>query len=262
MNGHIQIMGSGIEGVAAFLAVASIFLYFLAAAVTGKKYRNWPWHRCLFWTLGVFCVTAAAVGPLAALAHSSFKAHMMSHLLLGMLAPLLLVFGKPMTLLLRALDTDSARMLTRLLKSRPIGLLSNPLVAAILNIGGLCLLYLTDLYTLMHHSLFLYMFVHAHVFLAGYLFTISIIYVDLSPHRFSYVYRSVVLILALAGHKILSKHIYAHPPDGVPKQQAETGGMLMYYGGDLIDMVLIAVFCYQWYKSVTPYETPVVEKTM
>lgn len=253
--------GNSTEVIWPIVAGVSIVLYFLAAVFTGKKYRSWPVHRYFFWTLGVLCISAAVIGPLAALAHTNFKAHMLSHLLLGMLAPLLIVFSKPMTLLLRVLRTDSARILARLLKSRPIGLLSNPAIAAILNVGGLGVLYLTDLYMLMHHFLFLFILVHMHVFVAGYLFTISIIYIDLSPHRFSYIYRSLVLILALAGHKILSKYIYAHPPAGVPKQQAEAGGMLMYYGGDLIDLALITILCYQWYKTATPNAIPPTEKT-
>jgi len=28
--------------------------------------------------------------------------------------------------------------------------------------------------------------------------------------------------------------------------------MLMYYGGDAVDAVLIAIFCYQWFISARP----------
>ncbi|RNF40345.1 cytochrome c oxidase assembly protein [Planococcus salinus] len=261
MNGHIQTTGTSFETIAGGIGIAAVLLYFVMAALTGKKFRKWPVHRYFLWSIGVLCAAAAVTGPLAALAHTNFKVHMMGHLLLGMLAPLLMVFGKPMTLLLRSLSTRYARLLTRLFKSRPIRLLSNPLTAATLNIGGLYLLYMTDLYMMTHQSLFLYALVHVHVFLAGYLFTISIIYIDISPHRFSYIYRSVVMILALAGHKILSKYIYANPPSGVSKPEAEAGGMLMYYGGDLIDLALITIFCYQWYKDATPRAFPSMENT-
>ncbi|MDF2653210.1 MAG: hypothetical protein K0Q73_9015 [Paenibacillus sp.] len=61
-----------------------------------------------------------------------------------------------------------------------------------------------------------------------------------------------MLILAMAGHSILSKFIYESPPSGVPieqAEQAEQGAKLMYYGGDVIELILIVVFCFQWYKS-------------
>lgn len=62
---------------------------------------------------------------------------------------------------------------------------------------------------MMHESLFLYVFIHIHVFLAGYLFTVSLAYVEPIPHRTSFLYRSSILVLALAAHGILSKYIYA-----------------------------------------------------
>jgi len=48
-----------------------------------------------------------------------------------------------------------------------------------------------------------------------------------------------------ACHGILSKYIYAHPPMGVPIDQAKTGGLVMYYGGDAIGLILITILCYQ-----------------
>lgn len=252
MHSHVQAEGTGFEMIVTVLLVSAFLLYPLAAIVTSRKYKKWPVHRYVFWSGGVFCAGAALVGPLAVFAHTNFIGHMVGHLLLGMLAPLLLVLAAPMTLLLRTLDVPAARKLTRVLKSRPLHFLNNPLTAAVLNIGGLYVLYTTDLYLLMHQSIFLYTLVHLHVFLAGYLFTISIIYVDITSHRYSYLYRAVVLILALAGHKILSKYIYANPPNGVPRGEAEAGSMWMYYGGDIIDLALIILLCYQWYKATAP----------
>lgn len=28
--------------------------------------------------------------------------------------------------------------------------------------------------------------------------------------------------------------------------------MLMYYGGDIVDLLLVAVFCRQWYRAMAP----------
>lgn len=231
------------------LTLLLLLAYYAAARTTSHRLRRWPLYRHVCWTLGILSLVLSLVGPIAEQAHHQFTAHMMVHLLLGMIGPLFIAFSCPMTLALRTLSTSSGRKLTRLLKSRLVQMFSHPLVAALLNIGGLWILYTTELYAVMHESLFLYAAIHIHVFLAGYLFTISILGNEPAPHRYPIQFRIMVLILAAAGHNILSKHLYAHPPSGVSVTQAETGSMLMYYGGDLVDIVIMVALCHQWYKT-------------
>ena len=40
----------------------------------------------------------------------------------------------------------------------------------------------------------------------------------------------------------------------ITKSHAEIGGMLMYYGGDAIEILLIVILCYQLFKSTGPRE--------
>lgn len=225
------------------------FGYIIAAHYSNKKYRMWPIHRTVSWIIGVFCIVFALVGPLAKLSHTNFQAHMYTHLLLGMLGPLLLAFSAPITLLLRTLPIKYARILSKLLKSEYVRFVSHPITATILNIGGLWVLYTTELYNAMHTSTLLFAFIHFHVFLAGYIFTISMIYIDPSPHRTSFGMRAAVLVFAMAAHNILSKLIYANPPTGVEKTEGELGGMTMYYGGDFIDVMIVIALCYQYFKT-------------
>lgn len=241
-----------IEFTAGSIALAALLLYPIAMHISNGKHRKWPFHRYIFWAAGIILAALTLTGPLAQLAHTDFTSHMAGHLLLGMLAPLILVFGKPMTLLMRTLNVPAARNLSRLLNNRYVSFVTNPIIAAILNIGGLFLIYMTDLFTLMHTSAWLYGLVHLHVFLAGYLFTISIIYIDITTHRYSFMYRAIVLVLALGFHKVLSKLIYAAPPTGISKDAGESGALLMYYGGDIIDLGLIVILCWQWYQAHAP----------
>lgn len=231
-----------------------ILLYIGAGFVSNRSphLQKWPYWRYVLWSIGVLCAGIAVIGPLADQARIDFPAHMVGHLLLGMLAPLLLVLAAPMTLLLRTLPVSAAKKMTLLLRSSYVRVISHPVTASILNIGGLWVLYTTDLYHMMHNSLWVHVLVHLHVFLAGYLFTMSMIYIDPVAHRYSYLYRSIVFIFALAAHGILSKYLYASPPEGVSVNQAETGSMIMYYGGDAIDAVLIFILCLQWYQSAQP----------
>ena len=238
-------------GIPALLAIG---FYIGAVLVTNQRghLRKWSLLRTSSFVTGVLFAAAAVVGPLSRQSHADFTAHMMGHLLLGMLAPLLIALAAPMTLLLRTLNVHVARKLSRLLQRHPIRFFTHPIVASILNIGGLWLIYTTNLYAAMHTNLLLHVFIHIHVFIAGYLFTISLLYIDPVSHRLSFPYRTTVFILALAGHGILSKFIYAYPPEGVPEEQARTGALLMYYGGDAVDLLLIFILFRQWYKFGRP----------
>jgi putative membrane protein len=231
------------------LLLLVIAMYIVAVIISNRRYKQWPYSRTLFWVLGVFFAAFAMIGPFADRAHIDFNAHMLGHLLLGMLAPLFMVLATPMTLLLRTLPVILARRLSRTLKSWFVRTLTDPTVGSLLNVGALWILYCTDLFKVMHQNIFVHILVHLHVFIAGFIFTMSIISIDLTSHRTSYLYRTIVLLIALAAHSILSKYIYAYPPNGVPAAQAEMGGKLMYYGGDAIDFVLIYILFYQWFRA-------------
>ncbi len=242
-------------------AVILLIGYLMAMRVADRKFKKWPRRRLFLWVLGLLTAASAFVGPLGNAAHESFVAHMYGHLLLGMLAPIFLACSKPMTLLLRALPVDDARLVSRVLNSAYGRFITNPFVASFLNIGGLFLIYMTDLYVWMHENMLLFIIVHLHVFLAGYLFTISLIYVDITSHRYAYWYRALALVAALGFHKALSKLIYQSPPPTVPTGEGRTGAMVMYYGGDIIDLVLIIILCYHWYRKATPEQGAETAKT-
>jgi len=246
-----HVSGSGSLGVEAILALPfALALIFYGAGVVLHRRRGstWPWYRSIFWVLGIGAAAAGFVGPLAAAAHEDFVAHMWGHLLVGMVAPLLLVLASPVTLAVRTLHVVPARRLSRILSSWPARVATAPVVAAVLNVGGMWLLYSTPLYDAMRGNVLLHLVVMAHFLLAGYLFTVAIIPIDPAPHRAGFPLRMVVLVLALAAHGILAKTIYASPPAGVPTPEAQAGAMLMSYAGDVIDAAIITVLCAQWYR--------------
>lgn len=234
------------------LFLVLIVLYIVAVKVANRRFNRWPATRTICWILGVLAAAAALTGPLAARAHDDFVYHMLGHLLLGMLSPLLVACSAPVTLLLRSLTISWARGLSAWLKRRPMRLLSHPVTASLLNVGGLWVLYYSGLYSAMQYHSVLHVLVHAHMFVAGYLYAAALLCIDPSPHQAGYGFRAGILVLSLAGHGILAKILYAYPPGGVPIAQAESGAQLMYYGGDAVDLILIFLFCLQWYKSARP----------
>lgn len=249
----------GAFGWAVFDALVVLVLSVAAAGYAvglwASRHRGpWPVRRTVAWYAGLVCAGAGLVGPIAAAARESFTAHMGGHVLLGMAAPVCLVLAAPVTVALRALPVESARALSRVLRRRWVRVVSHPVVAATLSAGGLWMLYTTDLYPLMHASVLVHAVVHAHVLLAGYVFTTSLIGVDPDPHRASIRLRSVVLIVFVAAHSVLAKWLYAHPPAGVEAADARVGAQLMYYGGDVVDVTLIVLLLAGWYTATRPRE--------
>jgi putative membrane protein len=124
--------------------------------------------------------------------------------------------------------------------------------AAVLDAGGLWVLYRTGLYPRMGEHAWLHLVVSGHTLAAGYLLTAAVIGTDPAPHRPGLRVRALVLVAFVAAHDILAKQLYAHPPAGVAAPQAQAGAQLMYYGGDLLDLLLITIFCWQWYTAAAP----------
>nr|WP_296072123.1 cytochrome c oxidase assembly protein [uncultured Actinoplanes sp.] len=232
------------------LLLAAGLGYATALLAVRRQARDWPLRRTVFWFAGLAAAAVAVTGPPPGAAghpmggHHDLTAHMLTHLLLGMAAPLLLVVAAPLTLALRALPTPYARRLSGLLGSAPVRAVTHPVTALILNAGGMWLLYTTGLYQVPGHQL--------HLLGAGYLFTAAVVGVDPASHRPGRRTRAVVLLVYLAAHSILAKYLYGHPPAGVRPADGRSAAELMYYGGDLIDIALIAEFCRQWYAAGRP----------
>jgi putative membrane protein len=176
------------------------------------------------------------------------REHMLQHLLIGMVAPILLVLAAPITLLLRSLPAWHARRVARLIRSGPVHVLANPMVALALNIGGMAALYFTPLYLTMQHSPLLHLLVHVHFLFAGCLFAWVIAGPDPAPNRPSVPARLVLLGVAIFIHATLAQLLYAglFVSVPVPPEQRQGGAELMYYGGDLAELGLAFALVSSW----------------
>ena len=205
--------------------------------VRAARRTHWPRARTARWVLGV----AVAATGLAVAELPDLRAGVGGHLLFGMVAPLLLVTAAPVTLALRALPVRHARSVARVLRSRPAAVLTHPAVAAVLDGGGVWLMFRTDLLAAVPPAL-----VHAHMLLAGYLFAFSLVGRDPAPHRPALGVRAGVLVVAVAVHDVLAKLVYASPPLGVPVAQAEAAGVLLYYGAAPVHLALLVLLGREW----------------
>lgn len=250
---HVHDQVSGPESyVVSFLLGALLLLYFTAATKNRSSSSRWTLWRTASFSIGIILLGIALSPAVMAYAHSDLRGHMVQHLLLGMFAPLALVLGAPGTLLLRSIQTEVARRLVALLDTRPVRFLIHPITALILDMGGMCLLYLSPLYVISTTSPTIHFLVHLHFVLSGYLYTWSIAGPDPAPNRPSLVLRLGVLFIGTAVHATLSKLMYAYSfPRGTGRDlvEIEESAKLMYYGGDLAEILLAIAFFAIWFRT-------------
>jgi len=193
------------------LLILAVALYIKGVAILKKRGDAWPVGRTIAFALGIAGIDFATSGGLGVYAMYSFEYHMIAHMTLGMIAPIGIVLGAPITLALRTLpqgrtseERGPRQILVALLHSRVGILLTNPVIALALFDGSLFVLYFTDLFGNLMSSHAGHLLMNIHFILAGFLFFMIIIGVDPSPRRIHHLVRIVILFAAMAIHAFFS----------------------------------------------------------
>jgi putative membrane protein len=222
---------------------SAVLAAYFVAAWRERSRSGWSRLRLASFTLGIIMIVAAVV-PVGGWQYG-LRGHMLQHLLLGMFAPLALVTGAPMTLLLRSVPARRARFITALLRRRPAVVLTHPAIALLLDIGGMYVLYLTPLFAISMSNGPVHVLVHLHFVISGYLFAWAIAGPDPAPCRPGTPVRLAILFIATAAHASLGKIMYGYGfPRGVGASafEMESAAQWMYYGGDIAGLLLIVAF--------------------
>jgi putative copper resistance protein D len=189
------------------ILVVLVALYIKGVSILKKRGDVWPVGRTIAFACGVALIDFATSGGLGVYALFSFEYHMLAHMVLGMLAPIGLVLGAPITLALRTLPqgrTPEERgvrgTLIAFLHSRYSIILTNPLTALALFDGSLFVLYFTNLFGNLMQSHAGHLFMTIHFLLAGFLFFHVIIGIDPNPRKIPHLVRIVILFGAMSIH--------------------------------------------------------------
>jgi cytochrome c oxidase assembly factor CtaG/putative copper export protein len=189
------------------LIVAFLAFFYVAGVVRlHRRGDRWPIHRTVFWLLGLALLFYVTNGPVNEYERYLFSVHMLGHMLLGMLVPLLLVPAAPITLALRTIDkrTDGSRGMREwimIVVHSPVSrVLTNPIVTAIIFAGSLLAFYYTPLFSWATTDHIGHEWMIVHFLIAGYLFVQSLIGVDPVPYRASYPIRLITLFATMGFH--------------------------------------------------------------
>jgi len=191
-----------------WILICAFVIFFYLAGVMRLRRRgdSWPAFRAVLWVSGMLLLAYVTNGGVNVYEKYLFSAHMMAHMTLGMMIPVLLVPGAPITLALRTIHkrTDGSRgpreWIMIAVHSRPFALFANPVVAAALFAGSLWLFYYSPLLSWAATNHLGHQWMVVHFLITGYIFVQSLIGIDPSPGRPSYPVRLMILLGTMAYH--------------------------------------------------------------
>jgi len=193
------------------LLILAVALYIKGVVVLTRRGDKWPVGRTISFALGISAIDFATSGGLGVYSNFAFSWHMVSHMVLGMIAPIGIVLGAPITLALRTLpqsrdgiERGVRGLLISALHSRYSRIITNPLVALAIFDGSLFALYFTPLFGGMMQSHLGHLVMSVHFLLAGILFFHVIVGVDPNPRKVPHLVRIGILLAAMSIHAFFS----------------------------------------------------------
>lgn len=246
-----------------------LFFYFAGVWRLRKRGDAWPIYRTVLWTLGIVLLFYITNGGVNVYEKYLFSAHMSAHMVLTMGVPLLLVPGAPITLAARAIRKrrDGSRggreWLLLAVHSRFAGVISNPIVAAVLFAGSLWAFYYTPVFRWATTDHIGHEWMIVHFLITGYLFVQSLIGIDPVKYRLPYPFRLLLLLLTMAFHaffglSIMQMHgllladwfgAMGRTWGDSPLVDQQAGGGIAWSIGEIPTVILAIVVAIQWSRS-------------
>lgn len=247
---------------AALTLMAAVYLS--AARVVGRRHpaRPWPVSRTGSFLLGLAVIAVATQSSVGVYDDVLFSAHMVQHLLLIMVAPPMLVFARPVTLLLHATRNPLHTRLKRLLRSRAVSALTWPPAAVTLYAAVVISTHLTPLMNLVLENAAVHEAEHVLYLVVGYLYFLPIIGSEPIRWRMPVFGRYLLLlvtmpvdalvgaVLILASHELFPGYARTGRTWGPGLvTDLHQGGLIMFAGSDLIMVALALILAVRFVRT-------------
>ncbi|MGY3334960.1 putative membrane protein [Streptomyces filamentosus] len=251
-----------------FGCLAALGLYAWGVARLRRRGDAWPVSRTVLFTAGVLTIALVMCTRLNDYGMVMFSVHMVQHMVISMVSPILLLLGAPVTLALRALPVAGRgslgprELLLKLLHSRYMRIVTHPVFTIGMFIASLYGLYFTPLFDTLMGSKTGHIAMMVHFLAVGLVFFWPIMGVDPGPHRPGYVMRMLELFAGMPFHAFFGIAMmmatqpmvkaYENPPASLGIEaladQNAAGGIAWAFSEIPSVLVLIALV-YQWYHS-------------
>jgi cytochrome c oxidase assembly factor CtaG len=250
-------------------ALLAFGLYTAGVVRLWRRGDRWPIGRLIAWTLGVATVLLVTNTGLNDYGMVLFSAHMMQHMVLSMLSPIMLLLGAPITLALRALRPAGKgnakgprELLVALLHSRYVRIVSHPAATIPLFVASLYVLYFTPLFDFLMQSRIGHLAMMVHFLAVGLLFFWPIMGVDPGPHRPGFVLRIIELFMGMPFHAFFGVAVMmateqlvhtfsaaASPPGTHLLDDQKIAGGITWAFGEIPTAIVLIALTLQWARS-------------
>nr|WP_042194917.1 cytochrome c oxidase assembly protein [Kibdelosporangium sp. MJ126-NF4] len=252
------------------LAIAMAVLYVLGVRRLRARGDAWPVGRTVAWLCGCATILLATSSGIGRYSPAMFSIHMISHMMLNMLAPILLVLGGAVTLALRALPAAGKNnppgpreWIVALVHSPVAKVLTHPVVALVLFVGSYYVLYFSGLFDSALDLHWAHLAMNAHFLLTGYVFYWPVIGIDPAPRRLPPVGRLAMVFASMPFHaffgvvlmsmqQIIGDRFYRSL--GLPwtadlLSDQRLGGGIAWAAGELPLLVVVVALLVQWARQ-------------
>ncbi|MGW3144485.1 cytochrome c oxidase assembly protein [Streptomyces sp. NPDC001177] len=265
-------LGRGLEWSAdPFFLIACLLglgLYGWGVVRLRRRGDAWPVGRTVSYALGVLTIMLVMCTGLNDYGMVMFSVHMVQHMVISMLSPILILLGAPVTLALRALPVAGRgrkgprELQLALLHSRYMRVVTHPGFTIPMFIASLYALYFTPLFDFLMGSKAGHIAMMVHFLAVGVAFFWPIIGVDPGPHRPGHLMRMLELFAGMPFHAFFGIALmmastpmvetFKNPPASLGiealSDQSAAGGIAWAFSEIPSVLVLIALL-FQWYSS-------------
>ncbi|MEW2124148.1 cytochrome c oxidase assembly protein [Streptomyces sp. NPDC007259] len=248
--------------------VLAVLLYGYGVLRLRRRGDAWPVGRTVLFVAGVLTIALVMCTRLNDYGMVMFSVHMVQHMVISMLSPILLLLGAPVTLALRALPVarrgskGPRELLLMLLHSRYMKIVTHPAFTIPLFIASLYGLYFTPLFDYLMGSTTGHLVMMVHFLAVGLFFFWPIMGVDPGPHRPGYVMRMLELFAGMPFHAFFGValmmastpmvEVYKNPPASLGidalSDQSAAGGIAWAFS-EIPSVVVLVALVFQWYRS-------------
>ncbi|EST22400.1 membrane protein [Streptomycetaceae bacterium MP113-05] len=253
-----------------FLSGCLLALLLYGAGVVRLRRRGdaWPVSRSAGFVLGVLSVGLVMCTALNEYGMVLFSVHMVQHMIISMLSPILLLLGAPVTLALRALPAAGRgrrgprEVLVAVLHSWYVRVVSHPAFTIPLFIASLYGLYFTPAFDFLMSSPAGHITMMVHFLAVGLVFFWPIMGLDPGPHRPGYVMRMMELFAGMPFHAFFGIAVmmatepliatYSDPPASLgvtALEDQEWAGGIAWAFSEVPSVIVLVALVFQWYFS-------------
>jgi putative copper resistance protein D len=229
------------------LLLAALYLTGVRTVARRHPVRPWPRTRTAAFLAGLAAIAAAIQGADGVYDDVLLRAHMVQHLLLIMVAPPLLVYGRPVTLLLHATRGRWHRGVIRVVRSRAATALTWPPFSVALYSSVVLAAHLTPLVLA---TGWLHDAEHLAYLVAGYLFFLPVVGSEPARWRPSLFSRYLLLLAAMPADIATGAVLMlARPFGGYSTADVHAAGVIMLAGSELIMTALALLLAVNLVRS-------------